>query len=207
MIHLTSPNRISFDIERSQIITQSNGVYLRVTTTASEISTSYYSFIRESARGFERRWMIDGIDANLSCRNVQFVIVSRRPVLMTSLLVDIYFPLNSAIDISFQQYTPQVGNFDSTFDPAPIADRQTAAFPTAQVTGMNRSHRPTAPPTLPRQLTQNEVTALAVAPSYDAGDSIIVLDTTPPVVEIPAETPDAQFLRRFDNITPLEEET
>jgi hypothetical protein len=205
MIHLQhGGQRTSFEMDRAQVIATATGVFLRVTTKPSELDTRLYAPIRDSARVIGQRWQIDGIDSNLSCRNVEFVVVERRP-LRTSLLVDIYFPLTYAVDVSFTQYTPEEGNFANVFTgTANIAERQTGAFPTVQSTGRTRTHRPVAVANLPRQMRELvEQELVGMGTEQVAATTLNAAYERPVVTDIKeavAPPPEAQFLRRFDNM-------
>jgi hypothetical protein len=212
MIHLTySGTRYSIDIERSQIVATASGVFLRITTRAQEIPPSMFAPIRETSRRTENRWQIDGLNFNLSCRNVEFVTVSRRP-LTTQLLVDLYFPLNQAIDISFQQYTPSDGVFNEDFTgTARIAERQTGVFGNpATPNARARNHRPVAVANIPREMRELVSQDLIPVELEDTDEIADVNATTlnaparrqvaPDITEIPTPPPEPQFLRRFNNL-------
>lgn len=209
MIHLNYAGlRQSFDVERTQIVAANNGVFLRVSTRPEFITPDYYAPIRESSRRVENRWQIDGVNFNLSCRNVEFAIIQRRPQLITQLIIDLYMPLNQAIDISFQQYTPSEGAFSTPFaDTAAIAQRQTGAYPTAGPRGVQRTHRPVRATQIPRQMRElvdqdlyaqeGQEMAEPNAATLNAPLPTVVV---PDITEVPAAPAEANFLRRFDNI-------
>lgn len=211
MIHLHYPqHRKSFDIERTQIVAAPNGVFLRIITKPEELDYSFFAPIRETSRRIENRWQVDGLNCNLSCRNVEFVTVRRRP-LTTQLIIDVYWPLNQAIDISFQQYTPSEGVFNEEFaGTARIAERQTGAFSNHGPSRPNQ-YRPVAVADIPRQM--RELVAQDLVPTaqeeIDANGGEITATTlnnpairtiVPDISEIPQPPPEPQFLRRFDNM-------
>ena len=210
MIHLNYAGLrgLSLDVERSQIVAANNGVFLRITTQPNEMNPGYFGPIRESARRSENRWQMDGLNFNLSCRNVEFVTVNRRP-LTTQLVIDLYFPLGQAIDISFQQYQPSEGTFAEAIDPnaSRIAERQTAAFPlSASPTGVNRQHRRVAVNQIPRQMRElvdnDQITTDTInveATTLNAPTTAVVVNE---ITEIVPEKPEPSFLRRFDHLVP-----
>lgn len=191
-------SRMAFEIERIQIVNSPTGVFTRVTTVAISIPPADYRWIRSSQNSDACRWQIDGIDCNLSCRNITFEVPIRKPTLLTSLLIDLYFPINYAVDVNFMQYVPSytgTERFGSRYDlPTPIYERPTAVTnASTRPERMGRNTRRTAPTNLPSQ-------QLSLDPGNIQESTPTQHGPTEPEKQPPVERKPASYLRKFKNI-------
>jgi len=133
MIRTAIGPQAAYNIERVQIIAANNAVFLRVITRPEANSVEGNRITRSCDR-----WNVDGLSFTLSRRNITYDTLSRSPI-MTSLTIDLYIPMNQAIDISFQTFTPPVEGTNTQYSEAFTGTADVAAFPVVTISPVDGS--------------------------------------------------------------------